>query len=70
MKSRMVYGVILAISLVTIMVLSGCGGCYNSACYGCGNCISDCGNCAMDGADCMLDGCLSCVEPFFDGLGI
>ena len=70
MKSRMVYGVILAISLATIMALSGCGGCYNSVCYECGSCISDCGWGALDCVGCVFDGCGSCVEPFCNGLGI
>lgn len=68
MKERLVYGVILVISLVTIVAFSGCGGCYNSFCYGCGSCISDCGYGAINCLECGFDGCFSCVEPFFNGL--
>ena len=59
MKERIVYGIILVISIFTAVVLSGCGGCMS--CF-CGSCVTDdsedmtfcesCGNCAGTFAAC------------------
>lgn len=68
MKKRFAYGIILLISILTVAVLSGCGGCFCNGClYGCGSCVGGCGSCAEDCSIGALKGCFTCASPFVEG---
>lgn len=66
MKVRWIYGIILLVSMMTMFIFSGCGGCscgegsctdgVDKACYYCGGCTG-----CISG--CMLGGC-GCIWPY------